>query len=156
MEIGTEINYDGETYIAADSPIDRCHGCAFHSDDALCPQEDCCRIIWKLKTEQMGTTEKKTTEQMETTEMAIEAFDRILGEMSELHARKNADYGNAFADSFREFGMVSAVIRLNDNMNRLKALTKQDAQVKTESIRNTLIDLACYAVMTIEELDKQK
>lgn len=88
--------------------------------------------------------------------MTISAFDRILGEMADLHAKKNADYGNAFADSFREFGMVSAVIRMNDKMNRLKALTKQDAQVKTESIRDTLIDLACYAVMTIEELDKQK
>lgn len=146
MEIGTEITYNGNTYTAVDSPNNRCHGCAFYPDDALCPQEDCCRIIWKLK----------DTKQMETTEMTIAAFDRILGEMAELHARKNADYGNAFADSFSEFGIVSAVIRLNDKINRLKSLTKQDAQVKDESIRDTLIDLACYAVMAIKELDKQK
>lgn len=81
-------------------------------------------------------------------------FTEICNEMCELHNRKNADYGGAFEDSYKEFGLVSPVIRLNDKLNRLKSLIKQEQQVKEESIRDTLIDLACYAVMTIEQLDK--
>jgi hypothetical protein len=39
-------------------------------------------------------------------------------------------------------------------MRRLKQLIKQEAQVKDESIRDTVLDLANYAIMTVMELDK--
>lgn len=81
-------------------------------------------------------------------------FDRICHEIMELHARKNKDYGNAADASYREFGITSYVIRLNDKMNRLKSLTKSGAEqkVKSESIEDTLMDLAAYSIMAIESL----
>ena len=49
-----------------------------------------------------------------------------------------------------------ACIRLSDKLERLKRLTKAEAEVKDESIRDTLIDLANYAIMTIMEVDNGK
>ena len=81
-------------------------------------------------------------------------FDGILDELKDLHTRKNKDYGNAAHESYKEFGIVSYVIRLNDKLNRLKSLTKPDVeqQVKEESIVDTLMDLAAYSIMAIESL----
>lgn len=81
-------------------------------------------------------------------------FDGICQEMIELHRRKNKDYGNAAHESYKEFGLISYVIRLNDKMKRLKSLTKPgvEQEVKNESIEDTLMDLAAYAIMAIESL----
>ena len=82
-------------------------------------------------------------------------FGRVLSEMDALHERKNHDYGDSFSKSFAEFGLVSAVVRMSDKMERLKSLCKKEALVN-ESVRDTLIDLACYAVMTVAEIDAAK
>ncbi len=81
-------------------------------------------------------------------------FDGICRDLMALHARKNKDYGNAAHESYKEFGLNSYVIRLNDKMSRLKSLTKPGAEqeVKSESIEDTLMDLAAYAIMAIESL----
>jgi hypothetical protein len=83
-------------------------------------------------------------------------FRAIIEEMIKLHTAKNKDYGNAFTQSYAEFGTTMCVIRINDKLNRFKTLIKQDNEVKTESIKDTLIDLANYAVMTIMEIEKEK
>lgn len=87
--------------------------------------------------------------------MKMTDFSSVVEEMKDLHARKNHDYGDAFAKSFDEFGLVSAVVRMSDKMERLKSLCMKDALV-AESVRDTLVDLACYAVMTVVELDARK
>lgn len=83
-------------------------------------------------------------------------FDGICRDLMALHARKNNDYGNAAHESYKEFGLTSYVIRLNDKMKRLKSLTRPgiDIGVKDESIEDTLMDLAAYAIMAIESLRK--
>lgn len=81
----------------------------------------------------------------------------ICDEINELYAKKNHDYGDSFAQSFREEGMAMARIRLGDKFNRLKALTRGGEQkVADESIRDTLIDLANYAIMTVLEMEGEK
>lgn len=83
------------------------------------------------------------------------SFEVVLDEMSQLHERKNHDYGDSFSKSFQEFGEVAAIVRMSDKMERLKTLLRRDSLV-AESVRDTLIDLASYAVMTIVELDNRK
>lgn len=77
----------------------------------------------------------------------------ICAGLTDLYRRKNADYGDSFGKSFAEYGMSMPCIRLEDKLNRLKALTRSgNAQVKDESIQDTLLDLANYAIMTVIEM----
>lgn len=84
------------------------------------------------------------------------SFEGIIKEMNETYKRKNADYGNSFSKQFEEFGMISSVVRLTDKLERLKSLTigKNQQQVNNESIEDTLLDMANYAIMTVMELRK--
>ena len=80
-------------------------------------------------------------------------FESVLDEMKELHAKKDKDYGSAFHKSFEEFGVTAGVVRLNDKMERVKSLVKNGkAEVKDESLLDTLKDMASYAVMLYVEL----
>lgn len=84
--------------------------------------------------------------------MKTELHSRICTELTSLYERKNHDYGDSFGKSFAEYGMAMPCIRLEDKLNRLKALTRSgDQQVNDESIDDTLMDLANYAIMTIVE-----
>ena len=48
-------------------------------------------------------------------------------------------------------------IRLSDKLNRVKALTRGDSQqVQDESLRDTLLDLANYAILAVMEMDRRK
>lgn len=76
-------------------------------------------------------------------------------ELNNLYARKNHDYGDSFGQTFREEGMAMARIRLGDKFNRFKTLSRNAGEQKVgdESIRDTLIDLANYALMTVLEME---
>ena len=58
------------------------------------------------------------------------------------------------AKSFEEYGLTMPCIRLEDKLNRLKSLNKRKENcVKDESLIDTLLDLANYAVLTVIELE---
>ena len=82
------------------------------------------------------------------------AFKQITEDMAKTYAAKNHDYGNAFGKSFAEFGVISAAVRMNDKMERIKSLIEMQPGQKrvNESLEDTLLDLANYAVMTLVEL----
>jgi len=84
--------------------------------------------------------------------------EAIAQELTDLYARKNADYGDSFHLSYLEWGLPMAAIRLGDKYNRFVSLVKKGgaARVNDESMRDTLIDLANYAIMTVMELDREK
>ena len=79
----------------------------------------------------------------------------IMREMLKTYRDKNADYGDSFSKSYQEFGLTAPVVRMSDKMERLKSLSKAEARVKDESIRDTLVDLANYSIMTVLELDME-
>ena len=79
----------------------------------------------------------------------------LCDELNALYIRKNHDYGDSFHLSYEEEGLAMARIRLTDKLNRFKALSRGTEQmVEGEPIRDTLIDLANYAIMTILELEE--
>ena len=84
-----------------------------------------------------------------------EEFKSITSQMLNTYIKKNNDYGNSFDKSMDEFGMTSAIIRMNDKLERLKTLSKKESMVKDESVQDTLLDLANYAIMTVMYLKKQ-
>lgn len=85
----------------------------------------------------------------------VERHGRICNELNQLYERKNHDYGNSFHKTFVEEGMAMARIRLDDKLNRFKTLSRSsgDWKVRDESIRDTLLDLANYAIMTVMEME---
>lgn len=83
-------------------------------------------------------------------------FKDITEEMNNLYEAKNHDYGDSFSKTYEEYGLLALIIRLEDKLNRLKSLEKADISVKTESKRDTLMDIANYAVLGIIELDKEE
>lgn len=80
-----------------------------------------------------------------------ETFEDITKEMIEMYTRKNHDYGDSFGETFKKLGLISAVTRISDKVNRLVSLSTKDAKVD-ESLEDTLLDLASYSVMTLIEL----
>lgn len=82
---------------------------------------------------------------------------KILDEMADTFSKKNSDYGNAFEEILDDFGASYAVGRLKEKLKRLTQLVVSNKQeVKDESIEDTLLDMANYAVLTIMWLQKQK
>lgn len=86
----------------------------------------------------------------------VDNHAKICMELNELYARKNADYGDSFGKSFKEYGLTMSCIRLEDKLNRIKALRDKAAQVADESITDTLMDLANYSIMTLVEMGHGK
>lgn len=85
----------------------------------------------------------------------VERHRKICEELNALYERKNHDYGDSFHATFLEEGMAMSRIRLGDKLSRFKTLSKQEARmVDDESLRDTLMDLANYAIMTVLEMDE--
>lgn len=87
----------------------------------------------------------------------VERHMDICKGLNEIYEKKNHDYGDSFHDTFVEEGMAMARIRLSDKLNRFKKLSREGSEQKVndESIRDTLLDLANYAIMTVMEMDIQ-
>ena len=77
----------------------------------------------------------------------VELHKALCEELNRIYEKKNHDYGDSFHQTFLEEGMAMPRIRLSDRLSRFKALTKAGGQeVNDESIRDTLLDLANYAL----------
>lgn len=83
-------------------------------------------------------------------------FRDITNSLTKIYQAKNQDYGNSFEKSLYKFGLVASIIRLSDKMNRIESLSQTKAKVESESIEDTLLDLANYAIMTVIWLRKSR
>lgn len=98
----------------------------------------------------MPYTEKQHTEK-------VNMFEDITIEMRNVFSKKNLDYGDSFGQSFRKWGLPMSCIRLGDKLNRLESFAmNKSMQVTDESVEDTLVDLANYAIMTLMEIRLQK
>jgi len=87
------------------------------------------------------------------TNKRVQQMQKVQAEGLELFKKKNADYG----DSFANYGPVGVIVRMGDKINRLSSVTKNGISlVDTESTRDTLIDLHNYTAMAIMLLDEKK
>ena len=83
----------------------------------------------------------------------ITQYKAVQNEAFDLFQKKNKDYG----DSFANFGPIGVIVRMGDKINRLSNITNSSVSfVKTESIRDTLIDLHNYSAMAIMLMDESK
>ena len=86
----------------------------------------------------------------------VHAHLEVCGELNVTYKKKNADYGDSFAQSLDKHGLIAAIVRMDDKMSRVINLNKADEQlVNDESVRDTLMDLANYAIMSVMWLDNK-
>lgn len=83
-------------------------------------------------------------------------FEDITKRMNDTYKAKNHDYGNSFSELFKDCGMTYAYGHMAEKLSRVKSLMKDEAKVKGESMKDSLYDLANYAILTIMELEKEK
>lgn len=105
---------------------------------------------------------ESVNESIETGGTPMKKYERhseITKQLNEIYIAKNTDYGDAFGDTFKKLGIISAVTRIADKTNRLMSLsakTEAERNVKDETIKDTLMDLANYAIMTLIEMEESK
>ena len=86
----------------------------------------------------------------------LQKHKNICEELNKIYEIKNKRYNDSFNKSFNEYGLIMSCIRLDDKLSRFKALSKDKTldDQKDESIKDTLKDLANYAIMTLIELER--
>lgn len=85
-------------------------------------------------------------------ENKIELHREICGKMSEIYEKKNHDYGDSFSQLFKKYGMAYSLIHMEEKLARIEQLSNNANKVEGESIKDSLLDLANYAILTLLEL----
>jgi len=88
-----------------------------------------------------------------------EKLKQIYDKLFDTYCKKNHDYGDSFAKVRNKYGDKFPVIliRLSDKFERLEALLLNgNQQVKDESIKDTLLDIANYCAMEVLEIESKE
>ena len=86
----------------------------------------------------------------------VDRFKEITDKMFETFKAKNHDYGSSFSNLFKECGMTYAYGHMAEKLERVKSLMKDEAKVNGEGMKDSLKDLAKYAILTIMELERKE
>lgn len=76
---------------------------------------------------------------------------RVSHEAYQLFLKKNKDYG----DSFSRCGVSGIMVRLLDKLSRAVVVSKNAVEIKTETLRDSLLDISNYALMGVVLMDAQ-
>ena len=85
-------------------------------------------------------------------EKRVQQLQQVQTEALELFKKKNADYGDAFAD----YGPTGVLVRMGDKIRRFQSIKSNGITlVANEKLRDTLMDLHNYSAMAIMLLDEK-
>lgn len=84
-----------------------------------------------------------------------EIVNEVCGNISTTLKKKNHDYGDSFFKQIAKHGDIAALLRIEEKVDRLDSLLGKDALV-AESIDDTLLDLAGYAILTLVSHQRMK
>ena len=77
--------------------------------------------------------------------------------LNHIYTIKNQKYGDSFSVTVQKYGIIAALTRLSDKWQRFETLIlTKDPGTPDESIRDTLLDMANYCIMTVMELDQKE
>lgn len=86
--------------------------------------------------------------------MNVTAYNDIQIEALKLALRKNADYSGSKVDNLAITGVYGIAVRLMDKVSRIYNLASgAESQIKSESMRDTFIDIINYATFAVVMLD---
>ena len=84
----------------------------------------------------------------------VALFRHITEKMANTYENKNETYGNSFGIGIQKYGLISALTSMSDKFHRIEHLIcGGENKVPDESLKDTLLDLACYSIMTLIEID---
>lgn len=67
----------------------------------------------------------------------------------DIYNRKNADYQNSFHVTVQRYGLIAALVRISDKLQRIQNLMSgKKRMVIDESLKDSIGDLATYCIMT--------
>lgn len=90
---------------------------------------------------------------MANTNEKVKIMKSLHSQQEAIYAEKNEKYQDAFGKTYAEYGPTVAIIRLEDKLNRIKALVAAGLNDSNgESMVDTLNDMANYANMFLIEL----
>lgn len=91
---------------------------------------------------------------MDKNKQLVEKHSKVCELLNRIYEQKNRAYGDSFGNTFRDLGIISAVTRISDKFNRIKSLAKgPEIDSGDESIKDTLLDMANYCIMTYMQLE---
>ena len=134
---------DADAYICTSVSTDYKYFARFREEDIMMYGTK-----FDIVTKGEGKDENKKTD--------ADRFKEITDKMFETFKAKNHDYGSSFSNLFKECGMTYAYGHMAEKLERVKSLMKDEAKVNGESMRDSLLDLANYAILTIMDLDKTR
>ena len=82
----------------------------------------------------------------------IREHGKLCDGLKNLYATKNADYGDSMHPLFEEFGLTAFIILLTIKLQRIKNLQGKENERHYESLEDSLLDLANYALIAVTEL----
>jgi len=99
-----------------------------------------------------GRTEEKTGMSWSRTEY-LDNFAEVTKQMLEITAKKSNDYASDDDPfrNFREFGELGILVRMSDKFSRLRTALydRKDMAVSDETVEDTILDLATYAILLL-------
>ena len=122
--------------------------------------EDCYhfleRLIGKPEQPEINFVKVERNDEVEPTNGAAKHME-LCKYLNNLYAIKNKKYGDSFSITVQKYGIIAALTRLSDKWQRFETLIlTKDPGTPDESIRDTLLDMANYCIMTVMELDQKE
>lgn len=107
--------------------------------------------LHNTKTPPVYNSDSEDVDENDYNNYRVAQLGNVQQEARELFEKKNKDYGDAFAN----YGVVGVLVRMGDKIQRSASITKNGvSMVNSETLRDTLIDLANYASMGVMLLDE--
>lgn len=87
----------------------------------------------------------------------IEQHEELCDRLHCTYVAKNTEYGDIFGKCVQELGPIAGVVRLEDEMTRIKGLVRdeKDIAVRNKTVQDSLLALADYAIMLYMELENE-
>ena len=114
------------------------------------------RLISKPEQPEINFVKVERNDEVEPTNDAAKHME-LCKYLNNIYAIKNKKYGDSFSITVQKYGIIAALTRLSDKWQRFETLIlTKDPGTPDESIRDTLLDMANYCIMTVMELDQKE
>lgn len=125
-------------------------------EETLCNNNNLSKCIESIYQYLKDVHPKEGEPEADSKKEDVDRFKEITDKMFETFKAKNHDYGSSFSNLFKECGMTYAYGHMAEKLERVKSLMKDEANVKGEGMKDSLLDLANYAILTVMEIENNE